>query len=349
MAFPGHNGAVKVQRLPRVPVPKSFRVSVLTAAGLVGGVVAAVWLVMFLQGWKAVPVDKVGLHYTGGPLQGQRFVETVNPGTKTKFYGLLESVYELPSTQRNYIVSKNATEGDRREADVIQAPSSEGVIFDFEAATYFKLNTGDAVVRQFFEQVCLKYRCTDLSEGGGWERMLNDTLRQQLESAIQDQARRFTTDQLANDPEALKAIQDAIGPQIKQRVSAVIGGEYFCGPGFDRARPQECPDFTFIIKKVSAPDNIRENYSAVKASQIAIERARNEATRQKVEAEGEAARQNALRQAQSLTPEQIDFVRAQAMATCAANSNCTLVITDGGAAVNVNTRPASAAPAPGGG
>ena len=307
------------------------------ATAALGLLVALVWFFLFIGGWKAIPVDMVGLHYTGGPLDGQQFVKTVNPGTKTKFYGLLESVYELPATQRNYIVSKNPGEGDRREADVIQAPSQEGVIFEFEVATYFKLNTGDKVVRSFFEQVCLKYHCTDLSEGGGWDRMLNDTLRQQLENAIQDQARRFTTDDLANNPDSLRSIQDAIAPALKQRFSAVIGGEYFCGPGFDRSRPDVCPDFTFIIKKVTAPASIRDNYAAVKASQIAIDQARNEATRKRVEAEGEAARQDALRQAQSLTPEQIEFVRAQAMATCAANPNCTLVITDGGSSVNVNT------------
>jgi hypothetical protein len=311
---------------------------------VVGGAVTAVaavaflvWLLLFLGGWKSVPVDKVALHYTGGPVEGQHFVDSIDPGTRTKFYGLLDSLYELPATQRNYIVSKHAGEGDRREADVIQAPSREGVIFEFEAATYFKLNTGDKVVRQFFEQVCLKYHCTDLSEGGGWDRMLNDTLRQQLESAIQDQSRRFTTDDLANNPDALKAIQDAIAPEIKQRVNSVIGGNYFCGPAFDRSRPSVCPDFTFIIKKVTAPESIRNNYAAVKASQIAIAQAQNEAERKKVEAQGEAAKQDALRQAQSLTPEQIDFVRAQAMATCAANANCTLVITDGGGSVNVNT------------
>ena len=323
--------------LPPARGRKGPAVYLAAAAGALGFLVALVWFFLFLGGWKAVPVDKVGLHYTGGPLQGQRFLSTVNPGTKTKFYGLLESVYELPATQRNYIVSKNPNEGDRREADVIQAPSAEGVIFDFELATYFKLNTGDRVVRSFFEQVCLKYHCTDLRQGGGWDRMLNDTLRQQLESAIQDQARRFSTDDLANNPDALKGIQDAIAPGIKKRFSDVIGGEYFCGPGFDRSRPDVCPDFTFIIKKVTAPPSIRDNYAAVKASQIAIDQARNEATRKRVEAEGEAARQDALRQAQSLTPEQIEFVRAQAMATCAANANCTLVITDSGSSVNVNT------------
>jgi hypothetical protein len=309
------------------------------AAGIaVVAVVVLAWVILFLGGWKAVPVDKVGLHYSGGPLEGQHFEGSVSPGTRTKFYGLLESVYELPATQRTYIVSKHAGEGDRREADVIQAPSSEGVIFDFEAATYFKLNTDDAVVRKFFEQVCLKYHCTDLSVGGGWDQMLNDTLRQQLESAIQDQSRRFSTDDLANNPDALKAIQDAIAPEIKQRVNSVIGGNYFCGPGFDREHPGTCPDFTFIIKKVTAPESIRANYAAVKASQIAIEQARNDATKKRVEAEGEAAKQNALRAAQSLTPEQIDFVRAQAMATCAANTNCTLVISEGGGGqVNVNT------------
>jgi len=329
----------------RVPLgPDRLRPLALAGAAALGGVLALVVLVVFLRAWKAVPVDKVGLHYTGGPLEGQQFVETVDPGTGRRFYGPLDSVHLLPATQRNYIVSRNAGEADRGGVDAILAPSTEGVVFEFEVAAFFKLNTGDAVLRRFFEEVCLKYGCTDLSEGGGWRRMLNDTLRQQLESAIQDQARRFSTDELANSPEALKAIQDAIAGQLKRRVNDVLGGEFFCGPTFDRERPAVCPDFTFVIKAVTAPQSIRDNYTAVKTSQIAIEQARNDASRAKVQAEGEAARQNALRQAQSLTPEQIEFVRAQAMATCAANSGCTLVVTDGGGAVNVNTRAGAAPP-----
>jgi hypothetical protein len=38
-----------------------------------------------------------------------------------------------------------------------------------------------------------------------------------------------------------------------------------------------------------------------------------------------------------LTPQQLDYIRAQAMQSCASNPKCTLIVTDGSSAVNVNT------------
>src|SRR5437773_2353560 len=143
--------------------PPTSRVIALGGAAAVVGIVFLVVVGMFICGFKSVPVDKVALHYTGGPIQGQHFKEVVQPGTGTRFYGLLESLYELPSTQRNYIISKNPDEGDIHKSDFIAAPSLDKVEIDWEIATYFKLNTDPPVVRKFFEQICLKYHCTDLS------------------------------------------------------------------------------------------------------------------------------------------------------------------------------------------
>src|SRR5207237_9063557 len=90
--------------------------------------------------FKAVPVDKIGLRYTGGLFQGQHFKAAISPGTHTKYYGEFDKVYLLPSTQRTYIVSKDPAAGDVRAADFISAPSSDNVPFTFEAAVYFKHN-----------------------------------------------------------------------------------------------------------------------------------------------------------------------------------------------------------------
>ena len=53
-------------------------------------------------------------------------------------------------------------------------------------------------------------------------------------------------------------------------------------------------------------------------------------------AQGEADSQRARASAPPLTAEQVDYIRAQAMQACASNTNCTLVITDGGANTNIN-------------
>ena len=100
---------------------------------------------------------------------------------------------------------------------------------------YFKLNTHRAVVRRFLEQICLKYGCTDLSPDGGWDRMLNDNFRQQIENAIQTESRRYGTDDLANNGDTLRQIQTDVGSNLKERINTVLGDEYFCGPTFDPA------------------------------------------------------------------------------------------------------------------
>src|SRR5207244_3124104 len=80
---------------------------VVRALGVVGAVVVAgvVWVAGAT--FKGVPVDKIGLHYTGGLFQGQHFKGVISPGTHTKYYGEFDKVYLLPSTQRTYIVSKD--------------------------------------------------------------------------------------------------------------------------------------------------------------------------------------------------------------------------------------------------
>ena len=318
------------------------RWGVVAAAGLLLGAIAIVaLLIMFVGGWKSVPVDKVGLHYTGGPIQGQHFEKVAPPGTRTKFYGLLEHVYELPATQRNYIMSKNPGEGDRRRAEFVGAPTSDKVVTQWESATYFKLNTDGPVVRRFFEQICLKYDCTDLSAGGGWDRMLADTFRQQIVAAIQAEARRYTAEEIYSNRDVLLRIQSEVGAGLKGRVAEVLGGEFFCGPAYTTAQPSECPDFTFVIKEVTLPKELQDQYHATQTASVALERVKAEAAQKRIDAEGEAAKQSILSGVPDLSPAKLAYIRAQAELECARRQGCVLVTggTSSGVIVNPQRDP----------
>ena len=295
-------------------------------AGLfvVGGLGLLIWLVMFMDGWKSVPVDKLGLHYTGGPWEGEHFQSVVAPGTRSRFYGLLDNVYELPATQRNYIMSKHPDEGDTRRAEYVGAPASDKVVTEWESATYFRLNTEPAVLRQFFEQICLKYDCTDLNPGGGWDHMLADTFRQQIVAAIQEQSRQYSSEDIYASRETLLRMQADIGATLKRRINEVLGGEFFCGPT-PRAGGPVCPEFTFVIKEIGLPGNIRDQYNANRASALAVEKAK-----------ADAQSQAALRAAPDLTPGQLDYIRAQAELECARRPNCVLVVGGDDTAVQVS-------------
>ena len=297
---------------------------VLGLAVLLGGGLALVAAAgMFVQGWAAVPVDKVVLHYTGGPIQGEHFEKVVAPGTRTRFFGLLERLHELPATQRNYIMSKNPGEGDGRRAEFVGAPAADRVLTEWESATYFKLNTRPEVVRRFFEEICLKYGCTDLRPDGGWDRMLADTFRQQIVAAIQEEARRYSSEEIYADPDALLKMQAHIGSSLKERVNHVLGGEFFCGPDF-RPETADCPEFAFVIKEIRLPANIQDQYNANRAAALAVAKAKSE-----------AESQAALRAAPELTPGQISYLRAQAELECARRPDCVLVAGNGAGSVQI--------------
>ena len=315
---------------PRPPVRRA-PVAVVGAAALC----CVAWLGMFVKGWKSVPVDKVALHYTGGPIEGEHFSQVVAPGTRTRFYGLLDRLYELPATQRSYIMSKDPNQGANRRAEFVGAPSADRVVTQWESATYFKLNTRPEVVRRFFEQICLRYRCTDLRPGGGWDQMLADTFRQQIVAAIQAEARQYPSEDIYASRETLLRMQAGIGSVLKQRVNDVLGGEFFCGPTF-RAEQSGCPEFSFVIKEITLPENVQSQYNANRASALAVDQARTDAAQRQERARGEADSQAVLRSAPELTAGQLDYIRAQAELECARRPDCVLVV--GPSSVQVDTR-----------
>lgn len=306
---------------------------------VIGGIAAILALIVgvliLIAGtWNSVPPDKIMLHYTGGPIDGTHFVEVVQPGTGTSWYGLMENLYYLPATQRTYIFDRDPHTGDKNQVDYVTGVSKDNVTFTFEIAVYFKLNTDPAVLRQFFEQICLHDHCTDLSNGGGWDKMLAQYLRPQIENAVRLESGNYSREQLYRDPDTLRTMQKDIEEILKDSVNANIGGNYFCGPD---STSTSCTDFSVVIKNPTPPDNVAQAYNDTAAAGQKVVTAQNEAQAKVAAAEGERDAQNARAEASPLSQAQIDYVKAQAMLACANNPKCTLVVTTGDTGVNVNT------------
>jgi regulator of protease activity HflC (stomatin/prohibitin superfamily) len=282
--------------------------------------------------FRKTPADKIAISYGGGPFEGNKFQRVVNPSSGLTFNGLFDHWYEYPVTQRNYIVSMHADEGDRGVEDSITASTSDKVQVKYEVAVYFKLNTNK--LQHFHETIGLKYNAWTES---GWNQMLNDSFRQQLESALQLESRRHDAESLLGDPDAVNAVGAGVATQLKDRIEKVLGDDYFCGPTFVRGQ-KSCPNFTVVLKRPSFSQAVLDAFEANRISKSKVITAQNEADAKEAEARGVARQRQALDQGGALSQSFIDYTRAQAELACAQRDNCTMVVTPGNTNVNVNNK-----------
>ncbi len=236
----------------------------------------------FVSGLKKTPRNMIGISYGGGPFESAHFQRIVQPGSGLFFNGWYDPLYLYPVDQQNYIISKNPRVGAVRGADSILAPTSDRVPLTFQAAIYFKLNTG--LLRQFHEQLGLQYKAYTTK---GWNNLLQDTFRQQIENAIQEQTRRYDVSQLYGNATNLVKMQDAVQTSLSQRLISALGEPYFCSPSYKLGGV--CKPPTFIVKQIDVPTAVVNAFQAVRTSAIQIQVLQNQVAQRKAEAEGIAA------------------------------------------------------------
>jgi hypothetical protein len=319
-----------------------------TIIGVFTGIFLLIGAILLFSAWGSVPVDKVGLHYNGGPIEGQSFERIIQPGSGAQFLGPRDTLTLLPIDQRSYTTcNADQVDGDKCDGPDIVAATKGGAEMRFRIGVSFKLNTGDDIIRRFNEQICRKFDC---GSGGGWDKMLQVQFRGPIEQAIQQSVRDFTVDQLfagvAEEGEGgqdataiLEQVQEAIAADLKENTNQFVGGDYFCGPGFDRNKPEVCPDFQFqITDAVPTDDGVRAAFAANVSSRQDVITARNRADAQVAEAEGKKRAQEALA---GLYTDQayINYLEATAKGDCARREGCTMIVGDNNAGVLISPRP----------
>lgn len=240
------------------------------AIAIIGGFLALVLLISLFVAWpfRQTPRDKIGLSYGGGIIEGAHFQGVYQPGHGTFFNGWGDKLYLYPVTQRNYIVSKNPNEGDRKNPDFIEAVTSDNVRVEYETSTFFVLNTD--LIRQFHERLGLKFHAWTTD---GWDTLLDQTLRQVEENALQRVTRNYDAKDLRSTAGTLEQVQNAVGVEMNKRIIAVLSGNYFCNP--DWRSGQTCGDMQFIIKRVTVPNSIASAYESNAQSLIDVQTAAN--------------------------------------------------------------------------
>lgn len=233
----------------------------------------------FASGLKKTPRNMIGISYGGGPFEAAHFQRLIAPGSSLFFNGWFDPLYLYPSDQQNYIISKQVGVGATKAADSVIAPTSDRVQLEYQVAVYFKLDTDR--LRDFHEQLGLRYKAYT---SGGWKALIQDTFRQQIENALQEETRRYDVAQLYGNAQRLVNLQKAVQTTLSQRLVAALGQQYFCAPTF---RPgKKCEDPTFIVKKIDVPKSVVTAFELNRTSQIQIQTMKNQVLQRQQEAEG---------------------------------------------------------------
>lgn len=313
-------------------------------------------LVLSLAACGSTTADTVGLHYGGGPIEGDHFEKIVEPGSGSQFLGPMDRIVRLPINQRDYtFCEETRKDSDDRGCDTkpIKVTALGGADVGISGGVTFELNTGsEEILLDFYNEVCRKFDCA--GKGGvnsdGWAEMLRVNMRGPLEDALQEEIRGYSVDALyagvpaegeeTSEEEALSTltkVSDAIESRLKETINKYAGGDFFCGPGYDRSKPDECPNFEFVITEVTPSKEVREAFNKNVASRQAVIDARNRADAEIIEAQGKREAQDALAGIFNL-PGYIEYLRALALQECASRDGCVLIVGDSGN-TNVNVQP----------
>jgi regulator of protease activity HflC (stomatin/prohibitin superfamily) len=232
--------------------------------------------------FKKTPRDKFGISYGDGPIEGVHFQRIVKPGSGLFFNGFFDKLYLYPADQRNYIVSKAKNQGSTTGSDSITAPSRDRVPVEYQVAVYFKLDSDR--LRDFHEQLGLKYSAYTSS---GWDRLIQDTFRQQIENALQAETRRYDVADIYANAELLAQIQGEVQKSLKGRLTNALGEDYFCGPKFHPGG--KCSEPIFVIKKADVPKDVVKAFQDNRTSEVQVLTKQNEIQQREAEAQAIAA------------------------------------------------------------
>ena len=246
------------------------------------GVILAIFAVAGLLSIRKCDAQSACVSYGGGPIESNHFQGTFGPSSPTRLNGAFDKWFTYPVSVRAYSVSSAAGEegekgigaqSDEQSRDAISsipATTSDRINVDWQVTVYFKLNTN--LLQPFHEQLGLRYQAyTDR----GWDLMLRQTFRKQLETSLAKITRRYRVADVWADEDTLRDVEGAVGSTLREQVNTALGGQYFCGPQF-RVAQRACPEFELKIKRPGIPRRVQVAFEENRTSQILITTRKNE-------------------------------------------------------------------------
>lgn len=281
---------------------------------------------------------EVGVYYTDGWIEGQKFERVVEPGGSATVWN--DNVYKLPARQVSYIAA-GASDALAPGADgpSIIITDKDGVKLRVDMTVRFFLNSREEALKPFFLEQCQKYDCwegVDDADGTdtGWGKMLRDIFGNTAVTVANDIGLDYTAVELRYNNETKDEFSAAFAAGFVESQERLIGrGDYFCGPGYKRGDENSCPALSVEINKIVYANDELEG---IRQARVLADEQVELAEQQEAAAAAQARVDAAL-----ATPEHIELQEAKALNTCAGNpSGCNLTVIVGSEGVGVSV-PAS--------
>lgn len=321
------------------------------------------------------PSDSIVLYYASGAGDDKAFQECIEPG-KAGSYPVDDEVFYLPTSLRTWNIRPKGGDSDQPirsgTKPAANQPGPEVVVW---ATADFYLNTDctggkTSPIVQFWENTGRRYGLSADGEDGfqedKWKTVLLNTLAPAQEKALREATRSYSADELdANLGGVWTQMERQMAPLFQQELRAKVGGDYFCGTGYQRGREVEwtefvpdgvddkgvakvreekrkgkCPPVRISITDVNFAD------AGIAAARAKVFQAEQDAKAALIAAQSQVDVANKLaaagRDAGYVRLRELEIQLAiaeknlEAAKACASNANCTLVLGTNG--VNVNTK-----------
>jgi hypothetical protein len=194
---------------------------------------------------RSSAINERCLIYSGGVIEDAKFQEFLEPGVNNRSVGMGSTAYCYRNDQRSYLGQPQG--GDAGPVEVVSAttPEGPGIRMSVDYQLYFKLNLDDEVFRRFHENLGVK---TKAWTEDGWTKLLREYFEPQIDRAMEAAALKHDWRRLYADEGGRAAFNNDVVEILKQNITDVIRGDYFCGPTYD-GPGTPCGDFTFTVGK----------------------------------------------------------------------------------------------------
>src|SRR5215212_1416955 len=291
-------------------------------AALVVGVVVALVLVITAIGWvmafERTKGGEVAIIRNGGPFDNNRIRGYLPEASSRQNIGLWSSAHKYPSQQRFYKLSSDATESDSGLVDHVVVPTSDGINVSIEGTVYFRLNTEEAVLKDFDNKFGTRtFGGRHPYDGDeGFSNFLNTIIRPVIDNNLRkeigsvrgaDVNPSIALVQNQGDPSKISADQ---GQKANQRIAEVersvnegleadireqLGGDYLV-------------DIRFTMNKAVPPPEIQQAINRAQSAFAGVSQAQAKLRKAEIEAKANEVRQQGYQRCPACA--RIDMLRA---------------------------------------